>query len=132
MPVTKLESRKLVRIIRPALLAILLFGFYASAEAIEISVRDAQTGASVDAGLVAVSLSDSGSKQDVRAQVSASRQNVLLPVGRWQLTFVADGYRNLLTTFESGDQDDKGTVHYVYVGISKATGKLIVQHRKGK
>lgn len=106
MPVTKLESRKLVRIIRPALLAILLFGFYASAEAIEISVRDAQTGASVDAGLVAVSLSDSGSKQDVRAQVSASRQNVLLPVGRWQLTFVADGYRNLLTTFESGDQDD--------------------------
>jgi hypothetical protein len=25
----------------------------------------------------------------------------------------------------SGDQDDKGTVHYVYVGISKSTGKLI-------
>lgn len=28
-------------------------------------------------------------------------------------------------TNESGDQDDKGTVHYVYVGISKTTGKLI-------
>lgn len=28
-------------------------------------------------------------------------------------------------TNESGDQDDVGTVHYVYVGISKSTGKLI-------
>jgi hypothetical protein len=26
---------------------------------------------------------------------------------------------------ESGDQDDKGTVHFVYVGISKTSGKLI-------
>jgi hypothetical protein len=28
-------------------------------------------------------------------------------------------------TNESGDQDDVGTVHYVYVGISKTSGKLI-------
>jgi hypothetical protein len=28
-------------------------------------------------------------------------------------------------TNESGDQDEFGTVHYVYVGISKTTGKLI-------
>jgi hypothetical protein len=28
-------------------------------------------------------------------------------------------------TNDSGDQDDVGTVHYVYVGISKTTGKLI-------
>jgi predicted small secreted protein len=28
-------------------------------------------------------------------------------------------------TNEAGDQDELGTVHYVYVGISKSTGKLI-------
>jgi hypothetical protein len=28
-------------------------------------------------------------------------------------------------TNASGDQDDQGTVHYVYVGISKTSGKLI-------
>ncbi len=89
-----------------ASLPLLLCCVGVSANAVELSVRDSQTGASVDAALVAVSLSDPSSKQGVRAQITASGQDVSLPVGRWQLTFVADGYRTLRTTLGSGGEDN--------------------------
>ena len=100
------RSRRSFDVFGPASLLLLLCCVGAPADAVEISVRDAQTGASVDAALVAVSLSDPGLQQDVHTPVSARRQDVALSAGRWQLRLVADGYRTLLTTLESGDQDN--------------------------
>ena len=106
MPAHQYRSRKSFDLFRSTSLLLFLCCVCASANAVEISVRDAQSGASVDAELVAVSLSDPALQQEEHAQISASRKGVSLSAGRWQLNFVADGYRTLLTTIETGGQDD--------------------------
>ena len=91
--------------LRP-LLIVVLFGFVsAPIAAVDIAVRDSQTGAPIEARLTANPLSDPSATVATQTLAGGSMQIFPLVAGRWQLDLSAVGYRDLQTTIESGGND---------------------------
>lgn len=92
--------------LRCLLILILLACMNTTVSALEIAVRDAQTGASIEAQLTATSLSDSSSSAATQMLTGAAAQTLALTAGRWQLDLSAAGFRDLRTTIQSIGNDE--------------------------
>ncbi len=90
---------------RRLLIAMLLSCVSVPVAAVDIAVRDSQTGAPVEARLTAKSLSNPSVTEATQTLSDGIMQVLPLAVGRWQLDLSAAGYRDLQTTVESGGND---------------------------
>lgn len=91
--------------LRCLLILMLLACVSAPVSAVDITVRDSQTGASVEARLTANSLSDPSATVTTKMLTGAATQIFPLVAGRWQLDLSAAGYHDLQTTIDSGGSD---------------------------
>ncbi|MEO7936205.1 MAG: SpoIID/LytB domain-containing protein [Dokdonella sp.] len=99
------ETRGMSFKLRRFLIAMLLSCVSVPVAAVDIAVRDSQTGAPIEAKLTAKSLSDRFATLATQTLSGGSIQIFPLAVGRWQLDLSAAGYRELQTTIESEGSD---------------------------
>ena len=92
--------------IRCSLIMMLFACLSAPVAAVDIAVRDAQTGAAVEARVMVHSLTDPSATAATQTLAGGAAQTVPLASGRWQLDLIAAGYRNLQTTIESAGGDE--------------------------